>query len=129
MRAYKANPPVQGTREGSDESGKKEPKRLAPATVNRDLALLKATFNRAMKSGKVDTNPVNAVKLYRENNARTRCLTDEEEPRLYGTLPDYLDVLRTPAGLSPKLQALVPYGKRRSPISGGTTRATQRPPG
>lgn len=64
--------------------------RLSPATVNRDLALLKATFNRALKGGKVESNPVKAVPLFKENNARTRCLTDEEEARLYDALPDYL---------------------------------------
>ncbi len=64
--------------------------RLAPATVNRDLALLKATFNRARKAGKVPHNPVQVVPLFKENNARTRCLTDEEEARLYSALPDYL---------------------------------------
>ena len=64
--------------------------RLSPATVNRDLSLLKATFNRALKAEKVETNPVKAVRLFKENNARTRCLTDEEEARLYAALPDYL---------------------------------------
>lgn len=64
--------------------------RLAPATVNRDIALLKATFNRALKAGKVDRNPVKGIPLFKENNARTRCLTDEEEARLYDALPDYL---------------------------------------
>jgi len=71
--------------------------RLSPATVNRDLALLKATFNRAIKAGKVESNPVKAVPLFRENNARTRCLTDEEEARLYEALPDYLKPFLTVA--------------------------------
>ncbi len=71
--------------------------RLSPATVNRDLALLKATFNRALKAGKVESNPVKAVRLFKENNARTRCLTDEEEARLYDALPDYLKPFLTVA--------------------------------
>jgi integrase len=64
--------------------------RLAPATVNRDLSLLKATFNRALRAGKAESNPVKAVKLFKENNARTRCLSDEEEARLSEALPVYL---------------------------------------
>ena len=71
--------------------------RLSPATVNRDLALLKATFNRAVRAGKVESNPVKAVKLFKENNARTRCLTDEEEARLYEALPDCLKPFLTVA--------------------------------
>jgi integrase len=70
---------------------------LAPGTVNRDLALLKATFNRALKAGKVSQNPVKAVKLFKENNARTRCLSDQEEARLYDALPDYLKPFLTVA--------------------------------
>jgi len=35
-------------------------------------------------------NPVRAVPLYREHNARNRCLTTEEEARLMDTLPDRL---------------------------------------
>ncbi len=105
VEAYKVNPPLQKPprqakkKQGDTKKPKKppEPKPLSPATVNRDLALLKATFNRAMKSGKVDTNPVKAVKLFKENNARTRCLTDEEEARLYGVLPDYLKPFLTVA--------------------------------
>jgi integrase len=68
-----------------------------PATVNRDLALLKATFSRAVRAGKVAQNPVKAVPLFKENNARTRCLTDEEEVRLYDALPDYLKPFLTVA--------------------------------
>lgn len=71
--------------------------RVSPATVNRDLALLKATFNRALKAGKVEGNPVKAVPLFKENNARTRCLTDEEEARLSEALPDYLKPFLTVA--------------------------------
>ena len=70
-------------------------KDLSPATVNRHLALLKTTFNRAMKAEppKADRNPVRGVKLLKENNIRVRVLTDVEEERLLAVLPNYLKPL------------------------------------
>ncbi len=56
-------------------------KRL-PATVNRELAFLKRVYNVAIADGLVEINPVQRVKLLRENNARTRYLTEEEEDKL-----------------------------------------------
>ena len=53
-----------------------------PATVNRELALLKTMFNRAIENGKVTTNPVVKAKFLKENNARCRILEDEERERL-----------------------------------------------
>jgi integrase len=62
---------------------------LSPASVNRHLALLKVTFNRAMKAepAKAERNPVRGVKLLKENKARVRVLTDTEEERLLAALP------------------------------------------
>lgn len=67
-------------------------KELSAASVNRHLALLKATFNRAMRADppKADRNLVRGVKLLKENNERVRVLTDAEEGRLLAALPDYL---------------------------------------
>jgi integrase len=59
----------------------------AVATVNRYLATLKSAFYLALKSGKVDKNPVSLVKLSKENNKRVRWLTEEEEVRLLSVLP------------------------------------------
>ncbi len=53
-----------------------------PATVNRELALLKTIFNRAIESGKASGNPVVKVKFLKENNARCRILEPEERERL-----------------------------------------------
>jgi integrase len=58
----------------------------APATVNRELAFLKCLFNDAIANRKVESNPVRAVRLLRENNQRVRFLTDEEEQRLQAAL-------------------------------------------
>lgn len=53
-----------------------------PATTNRELAFLKRVFNVAIADGKTERNPARAVKLRKENNARVRFLTDEEEGAL-----------------------------------------------
>jgi integrase len=53
-------------------------------TVNRYLAALKSL---AVQNEKVEYNPVKRVKLARENNKRTRYLTEEEEARLLAVLP------------------------------------------
>lgn len=60
---------------------------LTPASVNRKLAALKSAFSLAVRNKKADSNPVKEVKLFKENNARIRFLTDEEETRLFSVLP------------------------------------------
>jgi integrase len=51
-------------------------------TINRELAFLKNLFTQAITWGKATMNPVKQVRLFREDNARTRFLTEEEEARL-----------------------------------------------
>jgi integrase len=100
VEAYKVNPPLRKPKVIKSKAGEPAPappKPLSVATVNRDLSLFKAAFNRALKAGKVESNPVKAVPLFKENNARTCCLTDEEEARLYAALPDYLKPFLTVA--------------------------------
>ena len=53
-----------------------------PATVNRELALLKTMFNRAIDAEKATGNPVVKVKFLKENNARCRILEEDERERL-----------------------------------------------
>ena len=55
---------------------------VAPASLNRELAFLKRLFNVAIADGNLETNPVRAIKLLKENNQRVRFLTDEEEDPL-----------------------------------------------
>ena len=55
---------------------------LAPATVNREISCLKIMFAKAVEWGRVESNPCVKVKKLKENNARTRFLTDEETERL-----------------------------------------------
>jgi integrase len=51
-------------------------------TINRKLAFLKHLLSKAVEWGKVNENPLKKVRLYREDHARTRFLTDEEEANL-----------------------------------------------
>lgn len=60
---------------------------LAPATVNRHLALLRSVYYLGIRNRKVEHNPMRGVKLFQENNARVRYVTEEEEFRLFQTLP------------------------------------------
>jgi len=66
---------------------------VAPATVNRELTLLKHMFTKAIEWDRATTNPVKAVKLLREANSRVRFLTDEEEARLLAACPANLRAL------------------------------------
>lgn len=65
-------------------------KEVAPATVNRELACLKCMFNKAIAWGKIDSNPVRQVKLFKENNKRLRFLEREEIPKLLDNAAPHL---------------------------------------
>ena len=65
---------------------KQTEKRLAPATINRELAFLRRIFNVAIEDGKADTNPVRPKMFSKENNQRVRFLSDEEEAALQKAL-------------------------------------------
>ncbi len=54
-------------------------KRIRPATVNRELACLKALFTFFTKADLVAKNPVSRVKFLAENNEQTRVLSHVEE--------------------------------------------------
>ncbi len=59
---------------------------MAPASVNRELTFLRRLFNVAIADGLVDSNPVRAVKFFKENNQRVRFLSDDEETRLQASV-------------------------------------------
>jgi integrase len=67
-----------------------------PATINRELACLKAMFNVARKGllhlpgGMPNDNPVSSVKFFEEHNIRDRILTAEEFQRMLDASPEYL---------------------------------------
>jgi integrase len=59
------------------------------ATVNRHLALLRHLFNRLIRQeAYAGRNPVPAVGLFPEENARTRWLTLDEEKKLFAVIPE-----------------------------------------
>jgi len=53
-------------------------KKLAPATANKHLALLKAMFAYAIEKEFMDHSPATGIKAFKENNQRTRFLNKEE---------------------------------------------------
>lgn len=81
---------VEGFKCARSKAKKKNGKILAPATVNRELACLRTMFNKAMQWGKIKYNPVKNVKLFRENNERTRYLEKNEIVRLLSQSADHL---------------------------------------
>src|ERR1051326_1189298 len=66
------------------------PKRIRPATVNRELACLKAVFNHAIKADLVVKNPVKNVRFLPEDNEQTRVLTYAEQQRYLAAAPQPL---------------------------------------
>lgn len=63
---------------------------LAVATVNRYMKLLHAVLRFGVRRGLLLTNPAASVELARENNARNRCLSADEEARLMKALPVWM---------------------------------------
>jgi integrase len=50
-----------------------------PATVNREIAVLKASYNLAIRHQKTTINPMRVVRLLKEENVKLRILSDEEK--------------------------------------------------
>ncbi len=63
------------------------PKTIRPATVNREVACLKTMISRAIKHGKLDTNPILRVKKLPENNVRGRVLGNDDFELLLDACP------------------------------------------
>jgi integrase len=49
-----------------------------PATVNREVALMRAIYNLSLDAGFVSRNPCRKIKMLKENNARDRVLSVRE---------------------------------------------------
>jgi integrase len=62
-----------------------------PATLNRELSLMKHSFNLVMREWEwCKENPCCRVKMERENNARDRILSHDEEVRVLEICPPWL---------------------------------------
>ena len=64
---------------------------LAPASINRELAMLKKAFNLAIREWEwCRDNPVSRVSMEKGANKRDRWLTEDEEARLLAACPSWL---------------------------------------
>ena len=61
---------------------RKNNKTLSPATVNREITLLKGIFNKAVEWNKLGSNQISKVKLFKEDSRRLRYLEKEEIVKL-----------------------------------------------
>ena len=68
--------------ERSKQKSARTERQVRPATVNRELACLKALFNFAIKGDLIPKNPVCRVKFLAEDNEQMRVLTFDEQ-RIY----------------------------------------------
>ncbi len=92
---------------GKDKKRIQTKQRLRPATVNRELACLRAMFNHAIKGDVPLMNPISktAAKVLREDNEQTRVLTyDEQGKYLVKASPILWDVatLMLETGMRPE---------------------------
>jgi integrase len=62
----------------------------APATVNRQVALLRKALSHAQEVGKLEANPLRGIKLFAEAPARQPTLEAEDEGRLMEACPPWL---------------------------------------
>ena len=63
------------------QSGKKTKRLIRPATINRELACLKAMYFHALKDRHDFGNPVSEVEFLPENNEQNRVITFEEQQK------------------------------------------------
>lgn len=75
----------------------KKKEEVKPATVNRELALLKHMFTKAIEWGVVKENPAKKVKLFKGEVKRVRYLMADEIQRLLSNCSDYLKPIVTVA--------------------------------
>jgi integrase len=75
----------------AEPSGRTPTKLTAPATVNREMACLKAIFNKAIANDKAERSPFQGkkVKMLEENNERERILSPGEYTRLLAHCPSH----------------------------------------
>jgi integrase len=72
------------------QSGKKTKRPITPATINRELACLKAMYFHALKDRHDFGNPVSGVDFLSENNEQNRVLTFEEQRKYLAAASDTL---------------------------------------
>ena len=78
-----------------EDSGRRIGLKTTPSTVNKEVICLKTIFNRAVRHGKIDQNPIRDMKKLTENNVRMRVLGQEEFEGLVAACPEDLKPLVT----------------------------------
>ena len=78
------------------QKGKKTKRLIKPATINRELACLKAMYFYALKGRHDFANPVSEVAYLAENNEQNRILTYDEQQKYLSAAND---ILKDIAGL------------------------------
>lgn len=73
----------------------KRKEEVKPATVNRELALIKHLYTKAIEWGRCKESPARKVKLMRGETKRMRFLTPEEIQKLLSNCPGHLIPLVT----------------------------------
>jgi integrase len=63
---------------------------VTPATVNRQVALLRRVLNYAVEMGRLDANPMRGIKLYPEAPARLPTLDATDEAKILNSGPQWL---------------------------------------
>jgi integrase len=63
---------------------------MAPASVNLHLCLLRAILRHGLRSKKLSVAALPEIDALKTNNQRVRYLTEDEENRLVGALPEWL---------------------------------------
>ena len=97
LKAYFGNKPleslnldlVDGFLKWRKETGKPKGNELKGTTLNLDLACLKTIVRRAVLNRQIERNPIEGIKLFKEN-PRNRTLSDEEYQRLLNCCPYHL---------------------------------------
>jgi integrase len=107
VEAFKTARALESATAKGKEKGKRKStgKKIRPATLNRELACLKALFNHALKSDFTFRNPVSRVDFLTESNEQTRVLTyDEQGKYLAKATPMLRDVatLMLETGMRPE---------------------------
>jgi Phage integrase SAM-like domain len=67
---------------------------VSTETVNKELSILRRTFNVAISWDKCKSNPVNKVKFFQKSPPKERILSLDEQKRLLSESPKYLKPIR-----------------------------------
>ena len=72
---------------GKDE---KKKKKLAPATINKEVMCLRTMYNKAIQWGRLKENPTKTVQMFKVNNQLVRFLTQPEVESLLAVCRPYM---------------------------------------